>query len=127
MKSLIKQYLADKLPPNELEKVSRSFEIVGDIAIIKIPPTLESRKELIAEAVMEANNNVDTVLNRKGPITGVFRLRNLEHVLGEKSSRLIWRRPIFLPGSPMSGCGWGSLLDGGRSLSTCSRALAASP
>jgi tRNA (guanine37-N1)-methyltransferase len=87
----LKRYLDDKLPPEDLDKVSKSYDIVGEIAIIKVPPPLESRIELIAEAVMEANKAVNTVLNQKEPITGKFRLRQLEHVLGERKTVTLYR------------------------------------
>jgi tRNA (guanine37-N1)-methyltransferase len=90
-KSLINRFLADKLPSNELEKVSRSFDIVGDIAIIKVPHDLESKKDLIAEAVMKANKTVTTVLIQKEPTAGTFRLRQLEHILGERKTTTLYR------------------------------------
>jgi tRNA (guanine37-N1)-methyltransferase len=91
MKCLIKKFLADKLTPNELETVSNSFDLVGDIAIIKVLPALESRKALIAEAVMAVNKSVKTVLHQTCPVTGVFRLRQLEYVLGERKTETLFR------------------------------------
>lgn len=91
MKSFLKRYLADKLTPEELEKVSKSFDVVGDIAILRVPPDLENRKELIAEAVMATNKNVKTVLHQLSPIAGVFRLRTLEHVTGEWKTETQYR------------------------------------
>ena len=85
-KSFLKRYLVDKLTPEELEKVSKSFDVVGDIAIIRVPPALESRKELIAEAVMAENKSVKTVLRQQSPVAGAFRLRSLEHVAGERKT-----------------------------------------
>jgi len=91
MKCLIKKFLADKLTPNELETVSSSFDLVGDIAIIKVLPALESRKALIAAAVMAVNKRVKTVLHQMRPVTGEFRLRQLEHILGERKTETLYR------------------------------------
>jgi len=71
--------------------VSNSFDLVGDIAIIKVPPALESRKALIAEAVMAENKSVKTVLHQIHPVTGEFRLRQLEHILGERKTETLYR------------------------------------
>ena len=90
-KFFLKRRLADKLSPEKLDKVRKSYDIVGEIAIIKVPPALESRKKLIAEAVMVVNKSVTTVLHQKGPVTGVFRLRQLEHVLGERKTATLYR------------------------------------
>jgi tRNA (guanine37-N1)-methyltransferase len=90
-KSFLKRYLADKLTPEEIEKVSKSFDVVGDIAILRIPPTLESRKKLIAETVMAENNSVKTVLHQQSPVAGVFRTRTLEHVAGECKTETLHR------------------------------------
>jgi tRNA (guanine37-N1)-methyltransferase len=90
-KSFLKRHLADKLTPEELEKVSKSFDVVGDIAILRVPPALESRKGLIAEAVMAENKSVKTVLHQLSPVAGVFRTRTLEHVAGERKTETLHR------------------------------------
>ncbi len=90
-KSFLKRYLADKLTPEELEKVSKSFDVVGDIAILRVPPALENRKELIAKAVMAKNKSVKTVIHQQSPVSGVFRTRTLEHVAGERTMETLHR------------------------------------
>jgi tRNA (guanine37-N1)-methyltransferase len=89
--SFLKRYLADKLPPEDLAKVSKSFDVVGDIAILKIPPALEHRKELIAEAILTENKSVKTVLHQQSPVAGVFRTRTLEYVAGETKTETLYR------------------------------------
>jgi tRNA (guanine37-N1)-methyltransferase len=92
MKKLsLKTYLADKLDLEELEKVNKSFDVVGDIAIIKVPPFLNSKKKIIAEAIVAANKSVKTVLNQTGSVTGDFRLRKLEHIWGEPGTETVYR------------------------------------
>lgn len=90
-KAFLKKYLADKLSLKELEKCSKSFDIVGDIAIIKVPLAIDNRKEIIAKAVMVANKNVKTVLNQISPVKGRFRLRKLEHIFGERKTETLYK------------------------------------
>jgi tRNA (guanine37-N1)-methyltransferase len=87
----LKRYLADMLPPEELKQVSTSFDVVGNIAIFKIPPTLEHQKNLIAEAIMAVNTSVTTVLHQQSPVAGVFRTRTLEYVAGKRRTETLHR------------------------------------
>lgn len=38
------EYLDNKIPQNELEDIRKSFDIIGDIVILEIPPELENEK-----------------------------------------------------------------------------------
>ena len=90
-KSILRERLSDKLAPEELYELNASFDIVGDIAIIKVPSSLQGRRGLIAETVMAVNKNVKTVLEQVTPVSGEFRLRKLEWVCGERKTETIHR------------------------------------
>ena len=60
-----------------------SYDIVGDIAIIRLP-SMHEESEKLAEAIMSVHRNVRTVLTQTGPVKGDLRLRELRHVFGEK-------------------------------------------
>jgi len=83
--------LEGKLPPEELRLVPRSLDVVGDIAIMRVPREIYGRRKQIAEAVMEVNNHIRTVLCQVAPVGGSFRLRKLRWVLGEKKTRTTYR------------------------------------
>jgi len=85
----LKDKLASMLAPSELKALHRSFDIVGDIAILKIPKNLENKSRLIAEAVMQMNKNVKTVLGQVSPVSGEMRLRKLEWLGGERKTETI--------------------------------------
>jgi len=87
----LKERLKDLLAPGELRSVPKSYDIVGDIAVLRVPATLDHRKKLIAEAVMHVDRHVKTVLNQIGPVSGDFRLRGLEHLLGEEKTETVHR------------------------------------
>src|SRR5207245_4372838 len=85
----LQQVLAQKLPSSIIQLVSKSFDIIGDIAIIELSPTAEPYEESIAEALMKVHKNVKTVYSTAGPITDNLRLRPLHHVLGAERTKTI--------------------------------------
>ncbi len=77
------------LGEEELEEVPTSFDVVGDIAVIKIPDVLAGKKGIIGEALMKVQGNVNTVLNQTSPVSGEFRTRDLEFIAGEDKTETI--------------------------------------
>ena len=61
MKENLRLLLADKLEPWELKLVYKSYDIVGDIAVIRVPEPLKQRSKIIAEAVMKTNKHLKAV------------------------------------------------------------------
>jgi len=87
MKESLKALLAGKLKPRELRLIYKSYDIVGDIAIIRVPEPLRERSKIIAEAVMQTHNNVEAVWRQAGAVSGDFRLRKLKWVAGENRTQ----------------------------------------
>ncbi|KPV62684.1 MAG: tRNA (guanine(37)-N1)-methyltransferase Trm5b [Candidatus Bathyarchaeota archaeon BA2] len=83
--------LGDKLPPHLLASVPHAIDFVGDIAIIEIPPELESHKETIGEAVMKTHKRVGTVLAKSSAVEGVYRLREFEVIAGVEKTETVHR------------------------------------
>jgi len=86
MKENLRFLLADKLEPWELKLVYKSYDIVGDIAVIRVPEPLKQRSKIIAEAVMQTNKRLKAVWRQTSSVSGNFRLRGLEFVLGERKT-----------------------------------------
>ncbi|MBI4392373.1 MAG: class I SAM-dependent methyltransferase family protein [Euryarchaeota archaeon] len=59
-----------------------SFDVIGDIIIIKLPPPLRSQKAEIGKALLKANKNAKVVAIDEG-VKGELRLRRVEVVAGE--------------------------------------------
>ena len=89
MKKTLIDLLSEVISPTELTGVYRSYDIVGDIAIIRLTDASEKYAEKIADAVMSVHRNVKTVLAQKGAVSGEFRLRNLTHVAGENRTTTV--------------------------------------
>ncbi len=88
---MLKIALRDKLTTEDLEHISKSFDIVGNIAVVRVSPQLKHKKAIVAEMLMKIHRNVKTVLNQIGPVKNDFRLRKLEWVLGENKMKTIHR------------------------------------
>lgn len=75
--------------PEELKpQLPTSFDIVGEIAVIKIPDDLKGHSSAIGSAILEANKSVRTVLSDEG-VLGDYRLRNIELIAGEDNTRTV--------------------------------------
>jgi len=80
----LEESLRSKLTPKELEFIVKSFDVIGDIAIIEIPKELEKKEKLIAESLLSIHRNVKSVYKKLGPMEGVYRTRKLKFLAGEK-------------------------------------------
>ncbi len=83
------QILEKQLPPKLLGALPRALDIIGDIAIIEIPPELKTHESLIGEAVLKTHKNVRTTLAKIGAVSGTYRLRNFKTIAGEHRTSTI--------------------------------------
>lgn len=83
MTRMLKQALKGVLADDEISEVYSAFDIVGDIAIIRIPDSLSAKKSIIAEAILRNVKPVKSVFAQTSPVLGDFRVRSLEHIGGE--------------------------------------------
>ncbi len=81
--------LEEKLPPYLLASLPRAIEFVGDIAIIEIPPELDTYKKVIGEAILKVHGNVRTVLAKAGAVGGTYRTREFSIIAGEPKTQTI--------------------------------------
>ena len=86
MRKHLRKILSEFLPPDELVYVSNSYDILGDIAILRLTGTSRKHSQIIAEAIMSIHKNVKTVLAQTSPVRGDFRLRKLEYIAGENKA-----------------------------------------
>ncbi len=84
MRKRLRDKLSVALPLEEIGKVYNSFDVIGDIAIIKIN-TLQNVEE-IAKHIMTSQRRIKTVLTPVTSITGDFRVRKLKHLAGENKT-----------------------------------------
>ena len=87
----LREALAGKLSAREMEKLIASFDLVGDIAVVEVPPELRAKEKLIADALMGAHHNVLVVAKKISGTAGEFRIRPVEVISGEKRTRTVYR------------------------------------
>lgn len=83
MSAKLKDILAPVLVQEELDQLIGSYDIVGDIAIVIVPPELTHRETTIGEAILTSNKNVQVVAKRAGNYGGEFRTIELKIIAGE--------------------------------------------
>jgi tRNA (guanine37-N1)-methyltransferase len=82
-----KELLGD-LPLETRERLPTSFDVVGDIVIIKLEEDLITYATRIGEALLEAQPSIKSCALDKG-VTGSFRVRDLEVICGRKSTETV--------------------------------------
>jgi len=88
---MLKEALQEKLDVREIDKLSASFDIIGSIAIIRIPEILSPKKTLIADTLIEEIRPVKTVFSQVSAIEGDYRLRKLEFLSGDNTPITIYK------------------------------------
>jgi tRNA (guanine37-N1)-methyltransferase len=87
LKGNLKTVLADKLVPTQLKQLYKSYDIIGNIAVLRVPESLENHIEVIAKAIMNTHKEVKSVWRQCSSVSGDYRLRKLEHVIGKKTTQ----------------------------------------
>ena len=89
MVRMLKDALNGVISQEEVTQLYGGFDIVGDIAVIKIPDSLLSKKKMIADALMKHVKSVKTVLMQTTPVSGKYRTRSLEVIGGEQRTETV--------------------------------------
>lgn len=82
---LLKSFLSE----DELSRVKKAYDVVGDIAIVEIDEELRSKETLIADALLQSDPNVTTVLRKAGSHSGTFRTQDMAYLAGEEKKDTI--------------------------------------
>lgn len=91
MPRILKEALRGLLSEEELAQLYGGFDIIGDIAIIKIPESLLPKKNAIAQALLNNVRNVRCVLRQTSAVSGEYRTRGLEFLIGEDRRTTLYR------------------------------------
>lgn len=79
-----RELLKGKLSNSTFALLPRSFDVIGDIAIIELPKELSKHVKAIGNAIMESLHNVKVVAVEQGAHTGKYRRQKLKIIAGEK-------------------------------------------
>ena len=84
-KKTFKDVLSELLSDDELSLVKTAFDSVGEIAILEIDEDLRKKEKKIAQALLDTNPNITTVLRKEGSHGGTFRTQKMKYLAGEKT------------------------------------------
>lgn len=76
------------VPEGLREHLPSSFDVVGDVAMIKLPEELVPYASRIGEALLKVNRSLRIVFRDHG-VKGDFRIRDLERIAGEGGSETV--------------------------------------
>jgi tRNA (guanine37-N1)-methyltransferase len=89
MSGNLREALKGKLSEEEMKQL-RAFDLIGDIAVVKIPDGLLPKKHIIGQALLQVHSHVKTVLNQTAPVKGEFRTRDIEVIAGEPKATTVY-------------------------------------
>ena len=85
----IKTYKENLDIPKNLKKyLPTSYDIIGNIVLIKLPTELLEYKKNIGESILKSKKNIETICLVKS-IEGELRTRNMEIISGKKQTKTI--------------------------------------
>jgi tRNA (guanine37-N1)-methyltransferase len=82
MANKLRTLLGDVLTAKEKRSIYSSFDVIGDIVIMKIPDSLLYKKYAIGKRLLDNLKSAKSVFLQTSAIEGVYRLRKLELLAG---------------------------------------------
>ena len=79
------------LPAEALKKVYSSFDIVGDIVIMKTAGASQEEARVIANQILSIHKNLKTVLTQTSAIKKGYRTRGLRLLAGENKTTTTYK------------------------------------
>ncbi len=79
----LKEQLKGKLSEKDLSRLSNRFHVIGDVAVVSLPPDLECSRKDIASAIISQHRNIRTVLNKTSKLEGNERIAAFELLAGD--------------------------------------------
>ena len=87
----LKSYKEILLIPDKIkQELPTSFDIIGNIILIKLENNLLNYKKKIGESLLQTNRNIKTVCLIR-PVEGELRIRDLEVIAGEKRTTTFYK------------------------------------
>jgi len=87
----LKDDLRALLPDEVAERIPRGFQVIGDVAVILLPPELHEFRHIVAGAILSRHRNVRTVVSREQIPRGDYRVADLEVIAGIDCTITVYR------------------------------------
>ena len=79
------------LTKRQRELLAGGYDLLGSIAIIELPDGLRAEERDRAEALLDSNSSIRTVLAKAGPVSGKYRTRKLRYIAGERNYKAVYK------------------------------------
>ncbi|MBI4146476.1 methyltransferase domain-containing protein [Candidatus Woesearchaeota archaeon] len=100
----LRELLEKKLTKSEQKFIRRSFDVIGDIAIIELPVELKKKQGMIGKVLLFSLPNIRVVAVEQGEHSGAFRRQKLRVVAGEKRFETVHRESGTVLGLDVAKC-----------------------
>jgi tRNA (guanine37-N1)-methyltransferase len=81
--------LEGKLSSHLRDSLPKAFDVIGDIAILEVPPELKPYETIIGQAMLSTHKNIRTVLAKASAISGAYRTREFTLIAGEHKTQTV--------------------------------------
>jgi len=85
----LKDLLKGKLLDVEIDKLKRSYDLLGSVAILEIDEEFRKHEKVIAKALLDSNPNIKTVLRKDAGHEGTFRTQKMRFLAGIKTKEAV--------------------------------------
>jgi tRNA (guanine37-N1)-methyltransferase len=87
----LQEAVAGQIPSHLVSMLPRSFDVIGDIAILDLRSELAPYSAEIGNGVRQVNPNVRLVVRKSGEVSGKFRTRRLQVLAGSGEMQTVHR------------------------------------
>jgi len=88
----ILEKIAREVYGDNYNEIIKSMDIIGDIAIVKIPEKLlDDRRFVFGEKILDEMRYLRVVLRQRTPVEGILRLRRFEYLAGEDRRETMYK------------------------------------
>jgi tRNA (guanine37-N1)-methyltransferase len=84
----LKEQLRGIIPEDELNRLSNRFQIIGNVAIVSVPPEMKIYEKDIAKTILLGHRHIRTVLNKVSKLEGDRRVADFEILVGNETVTL---------------------------------------
>ncbi len=88
---MLKEALRGILSEEEIKHLYTSFDVIGQIAIIKVPDELLEKRYEIGNAIMRSIKHVRSVYMQVSPVKDTYRVREVECIAGVDDTLTIYK------------------------------------
>jgi len=78
----LRQAVGEAIPSDVINRLPRSYDIIGDIGILQLDDELEPFSKIIAEGLMKLNPHLRLVVQKIEKTSGQYRIRRTEVIAG---------------------------------------------